>query len=258
MGKGKNVGGRGRPGKVRARVEKGRVGKKVLEGKNVTVLDDKVGGRMGVWKDENGDWRVLIGQRQNGNRWENENVMVIDDWGNSGQGDWMEVDSEKEVKGGSSEDRGVEIKIEGVKEGDKRKGVEKEREESKEKGLGESMLRVEKREGEYELRRKGKEFKIWEDVEEISDEMAEDSLEIWKEKRLQKEKREKEERKKREKEGVVTRGRERGLNREGSLKLMRDVNKFMKRVDDMVYVTGRKREEIGVYWMDVCVRKLNV
>lgn len=91
---------------------------------------------------------------------------------------------------------------------------------------------------------------------ELDGEVLEWGIEMWKEEKVAKEKREKDERRKREKEGIIRRGREKGLDREGALKLRRDYKIWEEHVEGVRYVLGVDWDKAMSFVVDIDVRKL--
>lgn len=107
-----------------------------------------------------------------------------------------------------------------------------------------------------EARKKGEREEKEERDRELDGEVLEWGIEMWKEEKMAKEKREKEERRKREKEGVIRRGREKGLDREGALKLRRDYKVWEEHVEEVRYVLGVDWDKAMSFVMDIDVRRL--
>ncbi|PUU76969.1 hypothetical protein B9Z19DRAFT_1128955 [Tuber borchii] len=272
VGKGEKSGKRGGPGNLGARVMKkegGKGGKLLLADRKYRV----VGGGEAVLGSCEGDWKVYKGLKRVDGGWENDEVrledkMVLDgsEWGISGRGDWdiwedgMEgVEEEGKSSAEAVEEiiermrgekDGVEIKKEKVEEG--KGNGEEERGESK---RGEKNRREEKDECcGGNKKSKGKEVKGV--VVEEEEEEGLSSMEKWALEKKVKERREREERKKREKEGVINRGKDRGMGRDSVLEMWKEWQDYEELVKDARYILGVRTEEARSFMLDREIRKV--
>ncbi|PUU74719.1 hypothetical protein B9Z19DRAFT_1067996 [Tuber borchii] len=228
VGKGAKSGRRGGPGNLRARVvkvEKAKGGKRLLDDRKYRV----VGGGELVLGGKEGDWKVYKGFKKVISSWENnemrlEDKIVLDgsEWGLSGKGDWeVWMDSMEGVEGEDEEDSAkvVEEAISELREKEKKEIGEREKEKmevKKEEELSESEEEVEKKRKVDKGKRREVVVIESSGVEELG------TIEKWKIEKKMKEKREKEENRKREKEGVINRGKDRGMGRDSTLELWRE------------------------------------
>jgi len=242
-------GGRARGGKSRDRVEKGVVGKRRLEEKDVRWV---MGGKVGVVKGLDGEQEFVVGLEKNENGWANGSVEVV-------QGG-VEVD----MIGGEREldlfEEAEEIKImELIEECGEGKEVVR-LSDRKGKGVERSVGEVGKMFEKGLVGKVGEEVKrfrkeVEEGLEEESEVEVVDSMEAWRLKRVNREKREKEERKKREKEGMVARGKEMGRSREEVKKLRREFRDWREEVEEVSYILGENEEKVRSFGLDMEVRR---
>ncbi|PUU74618.1 hypothetical protein B9Z19DRAFT_1068068 [Tuber borchii] len=238
VGKGEKSGRRGGPGNLGARVEKkerGKGGKLLLEDRKYRV----VGGGEAVLGGCEGDWKVYKGLKRVEGGWENNEVrledeMVLDgsEWGISGKGDWniWEDDMEGVEEGGMNSAEAVEEIIKGMrgdKDGVEIKKEEVEKEVKEEKKEREGNKRTEKNEEEEENeccreKKRCREKEVEVVVVEEDEEEGLSSMEKWAVEKKAKERREKEERKRREKEGIVNRGKDRGMGRDSVMEMWKE------------------------------------
>ncbi|PUU73252.1 hypothetical protein B9Z19DRAFT_1069147 [Tuber borchii] len=272
VGKGEKSGKRGGPGNLGARVVK----KGSEKGGKLLLVDRKyrvVGGGEAVLGGCEGDWKVYKGLKHVAGGWENDKVrledkMVLDgsEWEMSGKGDWdiwedgMEgVEEEGEnsmeaveeiIKKMREREDGVEIKKEKIEKLE----VEKERKGEGSEG-GEKNKRVEEDEC-CEGKKKCKEKEVEEVVIEESGVEGMGAMEKWALEKKAKERREKEERKRREKEGIINRGKDRGMGRDSVLEMWKEWQDYEELVKDARYILGVKMEEARSFMLDREIRKV--
>jgi len=237
-------------GSLRDRVEKGGVGKRRVEEKDVRWV---LGGKVGVVKkDEREEFLTDLVKGDRG--WSNENVEIL----REGVVDVDMIGGEEEGEIRSVEDM-LEESDELFKEiGEKGKEVE---------GLERSMHAGGQRRLE-EIRRVYEGEKVWAEgglkkkalvgerlFEMEEDEEIVDSMEEWKLRKLRREKREMEERKQREKEGIVNRGRELGRTREEVKALRKEFRDWKEEVDEIRYILGKSEEDAKGYAVDLEVKR---
>lgn len=201
---------------------------KTLEGNGLGDSKHKVSGRTfgdaeRVWHKNMIEGKGVVKKDRDG-----EEILVVN--GRVYRGIWKR---EYERKWEEMEKRKRDL--EGKREMD---SVDRSMEESRE--ARKKMGREEREEGDREL----------------DGEVLEWGIEMWKEEKMAKEKREKEKRRKREKEGVRRRGREKGLDRKGAMKLRRDYKVWEEHVEGVRYVLGVDWEKAMSFVVDIDVRKL--
>ena len=248
--KGLKGGKRARRGELRDRVEKGGVGKRRVEEKDVRWV---MNGLVGVVK-RDGMEEFVTGLVEGERGWSNESMEIVKE----GVGEVDMIGGEKEGEVRSMEDmlRESDELFEEV-EG---KGKEVE-------GLERSMHAM----GQRKLEEIGRMFdgrNVWEEEEmkkralvgeklfeiEEDDEIV-DSMEKWKLRKLRQEKLMREERKQREKEGMVDRGRELGGTREEVKALRKEFRDWKEEVDEIRYILGKSDEEARGYAMDLEIKR---
>ena len=258
--------GRGRrPGEIGVRGEAGRVGKRGLEENeggvreiSGTILE---GGKALIGGEKEG-WEVLVGLKRVGNFWTNGKIKIRCGKKGLEESDWKVWEDEEimdtfEGKGKrESEDvemeDGVEIKVE---------KVEKWERENVDRVIGGMLegVKGEKWAKEEEKLVKGK--KVREEVEVIDlCESGEESggiglLEEWKVEKETKERREKKERRRREVEGMVNRGKDRGMRREDVMEMRQAFGDYEEVVGDVGYVLGIDVGLARCFVMDREIRK---
>ncbi|PUU81922.1 hypothetical protein B9Z19DRAFT_1121463 [Tuber borchii] len=272
VGKGEKSGKRGGPGNLGARVvkrgsEKG--GKLLLADRKYRV----VGGGEAVLDGCDGDWKVYKGLKWVAGGWENDEVRLKDkmvlegsEWGASGKGDWniwedsMEGVEEEELSSAEAvediirkmreEEGGVDIKEE---------KVEEEKMQAKgEVGVKKKIVGEEHEEGEGccggVKKSKGKEVEVVVDEENGMEGVG--SMEKWALERKAKENRERGERKRRDKEGIINRGKDRGMGRDSMLELWKEWQDYEEIVKDAEYILGVRRDEARCFMLDKEIRKV--
>ncbi|PUU81380.1 hypothetical protein B9Z19DRAFT_1062735 [Tuber borchii] len=271
VGKGEKSGKRGGPGNLGARVMKkegGKGGKLLLADRKYRV----VGGGEAVLGGCDGDWKIYKGLKRVEGGWENDEVrledkMVLDgsEWGISGKGDWdiWEDGMEGVEEEGMNSAEAVEEIIEklrnerdGVKVKEER--IETEAEVGEKKGEGSKGGEKNKREEEGDCcggskKNKGKGVEV---VVEEEDEEGLSSMEKWALEKKAKERREKEERRRREKEGVINRGKDRGMGRDSVLEMWKEWQDYEELVKDARYILGVRTEEARSFMLDREIRKV--
>ena len=123
--------------------------------------------------------------------------------------------------------------------------------ESEEEGSGKKEKKRVKEEGEE----RKKEIEVVDLCESSEESSGVGLLEEWKEEKLEKEKRERNERRKREVEGMVNRGRDRGMRREDVLEMKREFGDYEEVVGDVGYVLGIDVGLARCFVMDREIRK---
>ena len=247
--KGLKSGKRGGRGDLGARVEKGGVGKRRVEEKDVRWV---MNGMVGVVKKEGGE-EFITGLVEGERGWSNQEVEVVKE----GVGD-VDMIGEEEEEGLSVEDMLAESDV--LFEEIEGKGKEVE-------GLEKSVHAT----GQRKLEEIGRMFEgrnVWEEegmkkralvgerlFESEEDGEGVDSLEAWKLKSLRKEKREREERKQREKEGMVNTGKELGRSRVEVKALRREFTDWKEKVDEIRYILGKSEEDARGYAVDLEVKR---
>jgi len=242
-------GGRARGGKSRDRVEKGVVGKRRLEEKDVRWV---MGGKVGVVRGLDREQEFVVGLEKNERGWANGSVEIVKGG--------VEVDMIGGEKGlnlfEEAEEVAIKELIEECGEGKEvvrlsdRKGKGVERSVG---GVGKMFEKGLVEEVEEEVKR----FRLVgeEELEEESDVEGVDRLEAWRLKKVNREKREKEERKKREKEGMVARGKELGRSREEVKRLRSEFREWREEVEEVSYILGESEEKVRSFALDMEVRR---
>ncbi|PUU82329.1 hypothetical protein B9Z19DRAFT_1120962 [Tuber borchii] len=264
VGKGEKSGKRGGPGNLGTRVEKkggGKGGKLLLADRKYRV----VGGGEAVLGGCEGDWKVYKGLKRVDGGWENDEVrledkMVLDgsEWGISGKGDWdiwedgMEGVEEEEMNSAEAVEKIIE-EMRGVKDGVE---IKREEVERKEGNGGNKKNEREEEDGccEGKKKVKGKETEII--VIEEEEEEGLSSMEKWTMEKKTKEKHEREERKRGEKEGIINRGKDRGIGRDSVMEMWREWQDYEELVKDTRYVLGIRMEEARSFMLDREIRKV--
>ena len=249
-GKGGKSGKGSGPGKRGVRVEKRGVGKKGLvedDGEVWEVRGTLIGeGRALIGGEEEG-WEVVEGLKREGEFWTNGVIKIRCGKKGLEESGWKVWEDETMV----DTFEGKVIKKEKVEE---------------ERGMGEDMEVDEEEEfgsveGEMERKeegRKGKEVPV--EVVSISSGSEEGNgvglMEEWKEEKRAKDKRLRDEGKKREKEGMVNRGKDRGMGRSEVLEMKRGFEYYEEIVSDVEYVLGIDKGLARCFVMDREVRKV--
>jgi len=248
-GKGGKSGKGNGPGKRGIRVENRGVGKKGLvgaEGGVVEVKGTMIGeGRALIGGVEEG-WEVLEGFKQDGDFWTNGTVKVKCGKKGLEESGWKVWEDETMVDTFD----GKVVK--------KEKLEEVFREEELMEVDMEEANESEEEEKEEERGKKGKGVRA--EVVEISSGSEEDRgvglIEEWKEERRAKEKRLKVENKKREIEGVVNRGKDRGMSRVEVLEMKQSFGDYEELVSDVEYVLGIEKGLARCFVIDREIRKV--
>ena len=254
-----------RPGEIGVRGKSGGVGKRRLEGKDegVREIDGTIleGGKALIGGEKEG-WKVLVGLTRVGNYWTNGKVKIRCGKKGLAESDWKvweeeEVEDTFEGKGRvESEDiemeEGVEVKVE--KE-------ERWVRENVDEVIGEMLEGVKGEEWAKEKEGGGRDKKKKEEVEVIdlcgsSEEGSGVGLvEEWKVEKETKERREKRERRKREVEGMVNRGKDRGMRREDVMEMKQAFGDYEEVVGDVGYILGIDVGLARCFVMDREIRK---
>ena len=249
-GKGGKSGRGDGPGKRGVRVEKKSVGRKGLVGDDEKVWEVKgtmIGeGRALVGGEEEG-WEVVEGLERRGDFWTNGVIKIrCGKKGLEGSG-WKVWEDETMVD--TFEEKVIKKeKLEGARE----EGDKMEVDGGEVVGVGEKVV---VKEGGME---KGK--AVEREVVEISSESEGGSgvglIEEWKEEKQAKEKRMRDERRKREVEGMVNRGKDRGMGRNEILEMKQGFRDYEEMVGDVEYVLGIDKALARCFVMDREIRKV--
>ena len=250
-----------RPGKIGARVEKGSVGKRGLEELKMVEGTMLANGRALLGNEKDG-WDVATDMVRVGNLWTNGRVAIRCGKKGLAESSWKVWEDEE-----------VENTFEG-KKGYEKEDVEMEEEvevkvEKEEKGARGSVDEVVKGmlegvEGEeWAKKRKGKEEEKevvgGVEVIDLCGSSEEGSgvglIEEWKEEKVGKERRERDERRKREVEGMVNRGKDRGMRREDIMSMRQEFGDYEEVVGDVSYVLGIEVGLARCFVMDREIRK---
>ena len=250
-----------RPGKIGARVEKGSVGKRGLEELEMVEGTMLANGRALLGNEKDG-WEVATDMVRVGNLWTNGKVAIRCGKKGLDKSGWKvwedeEVEDTFEGKGGKeSEDVEMEERVE-VKIEEEEKWVGRDMDEV----IGEMLedVRGEEWERRREGRGKGKKAKEEIEVVDLCGSNEEESgiglIEEWKEEKVGREKREKDERRKREVEGMVNRGKDRGMRRKDIMDMKQDFGDYEEVVGDVSYVLGIEVGLARCFVMDREIRK---
>ena len=260
--KGGKSGRGGRPGKIGARVEKGSVGKRGLEELEMVEGTMLANGRALLGNEKDG-WEVATDMVRVGNLWTNGKVAIRCGKKGLDSSDWK-VWEDEEVKDtfeGRGEEEGedvemgegVEIKVEREEEG-VRKGVDKIMEEMLEGVKGEKWAKEKKSDEGY--KKKKEEIEVVDLCGSSGEESGVGLIEEWKEEKVGKERREKEERRKREVEGMVNRGKDRGMRRKDVMEMRQAFGDYEEVVGDVGYVLGIEVGLARCFVMDREIRKV--
>ncbi|PUU74724.1 hypothetical protein B9Z19DRAFT_1132706 [Tuber borchii] len=262
VGKREKSGRRVGPGNLRARVgkvEKAKGGKGLLDDRKYRVVGSGelvLGGKEVDWKVYKGFKKVVGGWENDEMRLEDEMVLDGSELGLSGKGDWeVWVDSMEGVEG-DDERNSAEVVEEAIREL-RRKEKEAIGEEKEKEVEVERVEEISESEKEVEKKRKvdkGKEKEVIviesSGVEELG------MLEKWKVEKKMKEKKERDESKKREKEGVINRGKDKGMGRDSTLELWREWKDYEELVEHARYILGIRKEEARCFMLDKEIRKV--
>ena len=257
VGKGGKSGKGERPGKSGVRVEKRSVGKRGLADLEIVGGVMLANGKALLGNEKNG-WKVVHDMVRVGNLWTNgevaircgkkgleeegwkvwEDEMEKDTFEGKGKEEEEDVDMEevcikveREDKIGDDVERVMGVMLEGVK------GEEWRKEERGKKG---------KREG----------IEVVDLCGSSEGEGGVGLIEEWKEEKKAKERREKKERRKREVEGMVNRGKDRGMNREAVMEMRMAFGDYEEVVGDVGYVLGIEVGLARCFVMDREIRKV--
>jgi len=232
--------GKGRkPGNNGVRGGRMGVGKRGLVEK-VEVVGKMIGEGMALVGDKVGGWEVLEDLVRDGDFWANEKVKIRCGKKGMVEKDWKVW-----------EDVGMVDTFEGKggREEEERVGEEDEVE-----GEGERMEMDGEGEGVGEVKRCKEEVIVVseDEVEEVGLGMVDE----WKEKELARVKRLRDEEKKREKEGVVNRGKEKGMGRERVLEMWGEFKDYEEVVGEVRYILGVEEGVARCFVMDREIRKV--
>jgi len=249
-GKGGKSGRGDGPGKRGVRVEKRSVGRKGLvedDGKEWEVKGTMIGeGRALVGGEEEG-WEAVEGLERKGEFWTNGVIKIRCGKKGLEESGWKVWEDETMVD--TFEEKVIKKeKLGGAREeGDEREVDEKE------------VVRVEVK-VENEVGEMKREKAVEREVVEISSGSEEGSgvglIEEWKEEKQAKEKRMKDERRKREVEGMVNRGKDRGMGRSEILEMKQGFRDYEEMVEDVEYVLGIDKALARCFVMDREIRKV--
>ena len=250
-----------RPGKIGARVGKGSVGKRGLEDLKVVRGTMLANGKALLGNEKDG-WKVVSDMVRVGNLWTNGRVAIRcgkkgldeDEWKV-----WEDEEMKDTFEGKGDEGRedvemeeGEDIKVE--KEEVRVERIVEEVARERLRSLGEVGMKRGKREG------KGKGVKEEIEVVDLCGSSEDGSgvglVEEWKEEKLGKERREREERKKREVEGLVNRGKDRGMRRKDVMEMKQAFGDYEEVVGDVGYVLGIDVGLARCFVMDREIRKV--
>ena len=238
---GKSRKGQG-PGKIGARVGKVSVGKRGLEDLRIVVGTMLANGKALLGNEKDG-WEVVSDIVRVGNLWTNGEVAMRCGKKGLEKSEWAVWEDEKVVNTFD----GKEVKIE--------REVEKMEVDSVVEGLLEGVK------GERWEKEKGKKGRGEKEVEVIdlcgsSEEGSGVGLrEEWREEKIEKERRERDERRKREVEGMVNRGKDRGMRREDVMEIKQAFGDYEEVVGDVGYVLGIEVGLARCFVMDREIRK---
>ena len=259
--KGGKSGREKRPGKIGARVGKGSVGKRGLEDLKMVVGTMLANGRALLGNEKDG-WEVVSDMVRVGNLWTNGKVAIrcgkkgLDEsewkvWEDEERKDTFEGKGREESEDVDMEEE-VEVKVE-KEEKWERKNVDEVVAEMLEGVKGEKWVK------DKEEKRGGKKVREEIEVIDLCGSSEEGSgvglIEEWKEEKMGKEKREKDERRKREVEGMVNRGRDRGMRREDVMEMRKAFGDYEEVVGDVGYVLGIDMAMARCFVMDREIRK---
>ena len=247
-----------RPGKSGVRVGKRSVGKRGLADLEIVGGVMLANGKALLGNEKDG-WKVVHDMVRVGNLWTNGEVAIRcgkkgleeEEW-NIWEGeevrDTFEGRGEKDEEDVDMEE--VEVKVE----------RERKIEEDVERVV-KDMLEGVKGEGwakEKGANKKGKKEEI--EVVDLCGSSEEESgmglIEEWKEEKKAKEKRERNERRKREVEGMINRGKDRGMSREAVMRMKMEFGDYEEVVGDVGYVLGIEVGLARCFVMDREIRKV--
>ena len=259
--KGGKSGRERRPGKIGASVVKGSVGKRGLEELRMVSGTMLANGRALLGNEKDG-WEVVSDMVRVGNLWTNGKVAIRCGKKGLAESDWKVWEDEEieDTFEGKGEEEGedvemdeeVEVKVE-KDEVWVRKNVDEVVAEGLKGVKGEEWERK-KMEEEKNKRMKG----VVEVVDLCGDSEEESGvglIEKWKEEKVGKEKREKDERRKREVEGMVNRGKDRGMRKRDVLEMKQAFGDYEEVVGDVGYVLGIDVGLARCFVMDREIRK---
>ena len=255
VGKGGKSGKGERPGKSGVRVEKRSVGKRGLADLEIVGGVMLANGKALLGNEKDG-WRVAHDMVRVGNLWTNGEVAIRCGKKGLEEEEWKMWEDEevKDTFEGKGEEKEEDVDMEEV-------DVKVEREDKIEEDVGRVMKdMLEGLKGEEWVR--GEEKRRKEGIEVIdlcgsSEGEGEVGLiEKWKEEKRAKEKRERNERRKREVEGMVNRGKDRGMNRETVMKMKMEFGDYEEVVGDVGYVLGIEVGLARCFVMDREIRKV--
>jgi len=238
------------PGKRGVRVEKRSVGKKGLvedDGKMWEVKGTLIGeGRALVGGKEQG-WEVVEGLKRNGDFWTNGTIKIRCGKKGLEESGWKVWEDETMVD--TFEEKVIK-KEKLVAEGVVGEEMELDEEVVVEKEEGEGGSK------EVEGKGKGKEVEVV-DISSGSEGGSGVGLrEEWKEEKRAKDKRLKDESRKREVEGMVNRGKDRGMRRSEIMEMKRGFDDYEEMVSDVEYVLGIDKGLARCFVIDREVRKV--
>ena len=238
--KGKSGKGAG-PGKIGVRGGKGKGGEKGLA-EVVERQGSMIGEGRALVSRGDGTYDLLEGMERDGDFWTNGKVRIRCGKKGLEESSWKVWEDQEMVDTFD----GKVVKKEKVEEEEECEEMEVDEEESEEE------------EEEVKVLDKGKGKEI--EVVDISSGSEEGSgvglIKRWKEEKVAKEKREKEEKRKREVEGMVNRGRDRGMGRKEVLEMKQMFGDYEEVVGDVGYVLGIDVGLARCFVMDREIRKV--
>ena len=257
-GKGGKSGKGERPGKSGVRVEKRSVGKRGLADLEIVGGVMLANGKALLGNEKDG-WKVVNDMVRVGNLWTNGEVAIRCGKKGLEEEGWKvwedeEVEDTFEGKGG---EEGEDVEMEKVDIKVERENRIEEDVERVMKDMLEGLKGEEWAKGE-EKSKKGKREGI-EVVDLCGSSEGEGGvglIEEWREEKKAKEKRERNERRKREVEGMVNRGKDRGMNREAVMEMKMAFGDYEEVVGDVGYVLGIEVGLARCFVMDREIRKV--
>ena len=230
------------PGKIGVRGGKGKDGEKRLA-EVIERQGSMIGEGRALVSRGDGTYDLLEDMERDGDFWTNGSVRIRCGKKGLEESNWKVWEDEEMVDTFDGKVVKKE-KVEEVREGEN--DMELDEEESEGEGKEEKVLD------------KGKERMV--EVIDISSGSEEGSgvglVEEWKEEKVAKEKREKDERRKRELEGMINRGKEKGMGRGEVLEIKQMFKDYEEMVEDVGYVLGIDKGVARCFVMDREVRKV--
>ena len=247
-----------RPGKSGVRVGKRSVGKRGLADLEIVGGVMLANGRALLGNEKDG-WKVVHDMVRVGNLWTNGEVAIRCGKKGLEEEEWKmwedeEVKDTFEGKGGEAEQdvemEEVDIKVE--REDKIGEDVERVVKEVLENVKGEEWAKG----GGNGKKEKREEIEVVDLCGSSEGEGGVGLIEEWREEKKAKERREKNERRKREVEGMVNRGKDRGMNREAVMEMKMAFGDYEEVVGDVGYVLGIEVGLARCFVMDREIRKV--